>query len=46
MILFFPSYFYDTQSCFLAPFRKLWGKPALNSELLRYSLVSPSGLNH
>jgi hypothetical protein len=31
---------------FLAPFRRLGGKPDSNSGLLRNSLVSPSGLNH
>jgi hypothetical protein len=34
----------DAQSYFLAPFRRLWGKPDSNSGLLRDSLVSPSGL--
>jgi hypothetical protein len=38
--------FCNTQSWFLPPLRRLWGKPGSNLELLRGSLVSASGLNH
>jgi hypothetical protein len=44
--LIFWDFIYFTQSWFLPPLRRLWGKPGSNPGLLRDSLVSASGLNH
>jgi hypothetical protein len=42
----FPEILFFTQSWFLPPLRRLWGKPGSNPGLLRDSLVSANGLNH